>query len=208
MSDSAHDRFSGRVFLGVDNPGPSQTTVLELEGKKHLVWDESVDTEFLARVQERARVKAKSILSEAMQQAGVEREIARKRGYDEGMQQAQDEVAAFMQAQSEAVAALLDQIRAQAMAAWRAQAADMTALVRLAVEKTLRVELSERRGEVLSRLLDEAMERLGSQRRLTVRVAPADAEAVTAMIEAAKPRYPVLVHFKVKPDPRMDAGVV
>ncbi len=207
-SNLADTPFSGRVFLGVDTPGPNQTTVQEIEGKKRLLWDEAVNEEYLSRVRIKAQDKAKEIITQAMVNAEELRANGEQKGMIQGMQKARAKVEAQIEANAQSLARALTALAGQAKEVWKAREADMVSLVRLAVEKTLAVELSENRVKSLNALLSDALERIESQRRLILHVAPQDAEAITEMVERAKDKYPDLKHFRVMKDPGVDHGLI
>ena len=203
-----HEKFQGRVFLGVDTPGPNETTVQEIEGKKRLIWDEAVNEEYLSRVRTKAQDKAKEILAQAMREAEVLRSQAEAKGFDQGIRKAQAKVEAHLEAGSNSLARALTALAGQGREVWKAREADLVNLIRLAVEKTLALELSERRIESLNALLTDALERIESQRRLVIHVAPQDAEAITEMVERARDKHPDIKHFRVMTDPGVDHGLI
>lgn len=207
-SSLAEGKFTGRVFLGVDTPGPNETTVQEIEGKKRLIWDEKVNEEYLSRVRGKAQDKAKEILTQAMREAEVLRSQAEDKGFAQGMQKAQAKVEAQLEANSNSLARALSALAGQAKEVWKSREADLVNLIRLAVEKTLALELSERRIESLNALLTDALERIESQRRLIIHVAPQDAEAITEMVERARDKHPDIKHFRVMTDPGVDHGLI
>lgn len=201
-------KFTGRVFLGVDTPGPNESTVQEIEGKKRLLWDEAVNEEYLSRVRSKAKDKAKEIVTRAMREAEALRSEAEERGFLEGISKAQARVDNQIESNAQSLARALTALAGQAREVWKAREADMVALIRLAVEKTLAVEVSENRVRSLNALLSDALDRIESQRRLTLHVAPQDAEAIAEMVERAKDKYPDIKHFRVIKDPGVDHGLV
>ena len=207
-SSLSADKITGRVFLGVDTPGPSKTTVQEIEGKKRLLWDEAVDEEYLSRVRTKATDKAKEIITQALRDAEELREQAERQGVIQGAQKSRAKVEAQIEANSQSLARALTALAGQAREVWKAREADMVALIRLAVEKTLAVELSENRIQSLNALLSDALDRIESQRRLIIHVAPEDAEAIAEMVERAKAKHPDIKHFRVIKDPGLDHGLI
>ncbi len=73
-------------------------SIQELEGKRHLIWDDSTNEEYLARVQQLAKEKAKEIIMLAELEAEGLRATARHEGYQEGLVQAQAELDQHTQA--------------------------------------------------------------------------------------------------------------
>ena len=78
----------GTIFMG---PGPSMETTLERveAGGPSLAWTTETEAEYLARVREKATVKAKEILLAAQTEADALREQAHAQGYEAGLDQAQ-----------------------------------------------------------------------------------------------------------------------
>ena len=54
-------RMTGKVLMGVGTPGPDEMTIQEIEGKRKLLWDDSINDEYLERVKNKAREAAKEI---------------------------------------------------------------------------------------------------------------------------------------------------
>lgn len=201
-------RFSGRVVLSVESPGPDEMTIQELEGKKNPVWDETTDREFLDRVREKAQAMAKDILTKAMKEAEAIQARAREQGLDQGLAQAAEQTEKRMNELGASLAAVMESLKSQGGTVWKARQQDIIALIRMAVDKALRVEMSERRREILEGLLNEALERIESRRRFTVKVAPADQEAVEELLRAAQKENHGVSQWEVKADPGLEPGGV
>ncbi|EPR44306.1 H+transporting two-sector ATPase E subunit [Desulfovibrio sp. X2] len=198
--------ITGRVFLGVDTPGPDMATIQELEGKRKLVWDQATNTELVERVKQKARSMAREILEEARAEAERIKEAARGEGFQQGLEQAREQVEQEQTALAEAVGNALSAIRGQARQVWTAQRADFVALIRMAVEKTVNAEMSERRREILENLVDQALETIDSMRGLTIRARPEEAELLTAILNHVAERFPELKSYRVKPDESLTLG--
>ncbi len=56
---SSGSNLTGKVVMGMSTPGPDEMSIQELEGKRQLLWDDSTNEEYLARVKEKAKEKAK-----------------------------------------------------------------------------------------------------------------------------------------------------
>ncbi len=82
------------------------------------------------------------------------------------------------------------------------------ALIRMAVEKTLKVEMSENRKASLESLMQEALDRLESQRQLKITCAAEDAEDLDAFLKIIQERNPSLKYWSVKGDPALAQGGV
>ncbi|WP_035104171.1 FliH/SctL family protein [Desulfohalovibrio reitneri] len=199
-------KSTGRVFLGVDTPGPEQTSLQELEGKRRPVWDESTNQELIDRVKNKATEMAKSIVAEAEQQAEQLRKEATDRGYQEGVEQAREQIEAEQTALAESVGRALTNVANQASRVWESQREDFVALIRLAVRKAVAVEYDERKEEALDKILHESLEAIDSMRQLTIRVNPDEAELVEALVNHVRDRFPALERFTVKPDQQIELG--
>lgn len=205
---TGHSPVTGRVIMGMDTPGPNEMTVQELEGKRSLLWDESVNDEYLARVRSRAQAMAKDILAKAMQEAEQIKASAHEEGYQEGIAKAQGELDQHVQTLGETFQGAIESLSAQGSEVWASRRDDLVALVKLAVAKTLKIEMEDHRVESLTALLDEAVMRLESQRELTVRCAPQDQELLDELLRQSQERNPAISHWKIMPDPNLEMGGV
>lgn len=205
-SGSLDGKITGRVIVGMDSPGPDEMSVQDIEGKKKLVWDDSVDSEYMARVRSKAQAMAKDILAKAMHEAEELKQNARQEGYDEGIAQAQTELDQHVTGISQTLEGLLTSVSAQGAEVWNSRRQDIVTLIRMAVSKVLHAELNERREEVLGNLLDQAIERIESQRTLTLRVSPQDRELMDALLPQIQERNPAVKQWKLKTDPAIEMG--
>jgi len=199
---------NARVVMGMGTPGPSEMTVHQIEGTKTQVLDENTELAFWARVRSKAQAKAKEILNQAMADAEAIREQARQEGLAQGLaearQAAQNEIAAL----GGSLAGLMAGLEAERPALWARHRQEFAALLKLSVEKTLHVELAERRQEVLGSLMEQAIEILDTRAGFTVIVHPDDEPAAQALLEAAKSAHPNLGGWRLKTDPGMTPGGV
>ncbi|WP_018124823.1 FliH/SctL family protein [Desulfovibrio oxyclinae] len=213
MSSSSADepvrtRNSGRVIMGMDTPGPNEMSLQELEGKKRLMWDESIDEEYTARVRARAQAMAKDILAKAMQEAEQLKASAHEEGYNEGLAQAQQQLDQHVSSIGQTFQATVESLNSQGRNLWSDRRDDILKLVKAAVAKTIQVELSEQRVESLTALLEEALSKLEEQRELTIRCAPQDQELLDELMRQAKERNPGIGHWQLRPDPALENGGV
>lgn len=203
---SLEGKITGRVIVGMDTPGPDEMSVQDIEGKRKLIWDDSVDDEYMSRVRTRAQTMAKDILAQAMQEAEVTREQARQQGYEEGIAQAQQELDEHVSQLSQTMESLLATVSAQGVNVWEERRQDIVMLIHMAVKKALHVEMEEKRREILSALLDQAVERIESQRSLILRISPQDEELISTLLPAIQDRNPAVKHWKVKVDDQVQQG--
>ncbi len=206
MSSSSLGKITGKVYMGVDTPGPDVSTIQEIEGKRKLVWEQATNAELVDRVKQRAQDMAREIIEKAQDEAAKLREAARSEGFEEGLAQAREQVEQEQTALAAAVAQALAAIQTQAKWVWTTQRKDFIDLIRLAVEKTVAVEISERRTEILEKLIDEGLETIDSLRALTIRAKPEEAELLSAIVGHLAENFPELKHYRVKPDPSVELG--
>lgn len=208
LSDRQNAQQPGRVFLGVDTPGPDRMSIQELEGKKRLSWDEAMDQEFVTRVRAKAQSMAKDIITKAMQEAETLRKQARQEGLEQGLSQGEQMLQEQLENTATGLGQVLESIGSQADVVWEARKADFLDLIQSAIKTTLGIEMAQRRAEALEMLLQQALERLESDRFLTLRCAPEDADLLEELLQQARHTNPNLVKWMVKPDSSMEAGVV
>ena len=210
MSLSKHTdsgpNLTGKVIIGMGTPGPDEMTIQELEGKRQLIWDDSTNDEYMERVKKKAKEKAKEIMMLAELEAEALLATARIKGYEEGLAQAQTELDQHTQAMSTEVENLLIQLGAQGTAIFENRRQDIISLIRLAVEKTLKVEMDEKRTISLEALMLEALERIESQRQLAIKCAPPDAPELEIFLKSIQDRNPSLKYWTVKSDPALESG--
>lgn len=204
--ESEGPRYTGKVVIGMDSPGPDEMTIQELEGKRQLLWDDSTNDEYLNRVKEKAKEKAKEIMMMAELEAEALRATAKHEGYAEGLAQAQIELDAHTQAMSTEVENILGQIGAQGQTIFEERRQDIISLIKLAVEKTLKIEMDESRVASIQALMTEALERIESQRQIAIKCAPDDAADLEAFIGTIQERNPALKYWTVKGDPTLQDG--
>jgi flagellar assembly protein FliH len=197
---------NARVVMGAGMAGPSEMTVHQIEGTKTQVLDEKTEAAFWERVRARAEEKARGILNQAMAEAAAIRDQARQEGIQAGLAEAGQACQAHLASLGQTLASLLAGIEADRVNLWTRHRQEFAQLLRLGVEKTLRVELSERRREVLASLLEQAVELLDTRQGFSVVVAPGDEADVSELLAEARKVHPALGAWRVKTDPAMTPG--
>lgn len=205
QKDSHH---TGRVILGMDTPGPNEMTVQEMEGKKKLVWDDSMSDEFMTRVRTKAQLKAKEILEQAMEEAKQIRASAHEAGVSQGLSSGQQQLEEHLQNISTGLEQVIESIQSQADVVWEARRQDFVKLIRMAVEKVIGIEMAQQRVQMLDFLLDQSVARLESDRVFMIRTNPEDAETLDELLARVQAENPKLTKWIIKPDPSITAGVI
>jgi len=201
-------RGTGRVILGPQTQGLGEMSVADLQGGRRQGWTDKDVEEFHRRVRERAETTAREIIAAAVAEGHALREQATQQGLAEGRQQAQDLAEEAAQAQADALARTLEAVQRVGHELWAQYRQDVLELLRMVVRRLLRVELDERRGEILGSLLDQALDAIDSRRGLTVRVHPQDQALTQELLERAKARHPGLERWAVRPDTALAQGGV
>ena len=208
-SDDIGSKYTGKVVMGMNTPGPDEMTIQELEGKRQLLWDDSINEEYLERVKAKAKEKAKEIMMFAELEAEAIRASARHEGYEQGLQEAQASVQAHQERVSAEVENILTQIGAQGATIFEERRQDIIALIKLAVEKTLAIEMKESRIQSVEALLIEALDRIESQRQITIKSSLADAPELETFIKGIQEKNPRLKYWTIKADLTMaDGGIL
>lgn len=198
-----------KIILGPDSSGLTELSLDELEDRnRRNAWDDRNEDVFFERVRGKAKDKAKEILASAMAEAETIKAKAAEEGRAEGLQAARQEVDAMLGQQAEALAEILQQAQAGSKQLWEAYRQDIVALVRLAVEKVLTVQLEQNHEQILGSLLDEALDNIDSHRELVIRVNPDDSELMRELLERAAQTHTTLANWKIKPDKNMAQGGV
>ena len=207
-SKSGNAALTGKVFMGMNTPGPDEMTIQEIEGKRQLTWDDATNREYLDRVRDKARQAAKEIKMLAELEAEALRATSYHEGYNEGLAKAQEFVDQHLRDISAKAEHLLQQLGAQGSTIFGDRQQDIAALIKLAVNKTLKVELSERRIESLQALMNEALDRLDSKRDISIKCHPDDMESLEEFLKTIQERDPSLKYWSVKADPAIQMGGV
>lgn len=195
----------GTIYMG---PGPmSERTLGQLEdGRNSPRWDEKTEAEYLARVRARAEEKARTILEAAHAEAARLREEAHKVGYQQGIEQAQQELEEFRTTMGDSVSAVLGAIQAQCTSVFDTWRQDLVTLLRACVQRAVGMQLSQERKALLEAMFTKAAEALDSHRILTIRCNPDDAPAVEDIVNTAKERMAGLERWSVKSDNSIQPG--
>ncbi len=203
-----HPQHTGRVLLGVDTPGPHEVSLLEMEGKKKLIWDKGMDIEFMTRVRGKAQQKAKELLTQAMEEATQLRQEAQEKGTAQGLAAGQKQLEEHLNNLSQSIAQATQDIQEQAEHIWAARKDDFIQLIQMSVKKTLGIEIEQRRQEILESLLKESLDKLETERAFTLHTAPQDVETLTELLAVAQKTNPKLASWNVKQDPSVSLGVI
>lgn len=206
QTNDSGSKYTGKVVIGMGTPGPDEMSLQELEGKRRLMWDDATNNEYLERVKEKAKEKAKEIMLLAELEAEALRSTARHEGYEEGLKQAQAELDAHTQNMTTEVESFLTQVGNQGGLIYQERQADIISLIKLAVEKTLGIEISESRTASLEALMTEALERIESQRQIDIKCAPEDANDLEGFLAVIQERNPALKYWTVKGQPGIESG--
>lgn len=207
-SETKRTALTGKVVMGMNTPGPDELTIQEIEGKRQLTWDEATDEEYMNRVRDKAREAAKEIKLLAELEAEALRATSAQEGYSEGLAKAQELVNQQIQDISTKGEDLFRQLGAQGTTIFEERREDIVALIKLAVSKTLNVELAEKRVESLQTLMQEALDRIDSKRELTVKCHPEDVTSLEEFLATIQERDPALKYWSVKADPGIQMGGV
>lgn len=139
-------------------------------------------------------------------EAGEQHELAREEGYNQGMEQAMQELEQHRMALDDATASVLKTIESQTDAIFAAWRQELAALLRESVETATGWIVTEERNAVLSSLLSASVQALADRRRMVVRVNPQDHAAVELVIESAKARFTDLEAWEVRGDENIAPG--
>lgn len=204
-SNAPADTRTGKVIMGgvVRNLAGAPESA---EQSNRSIWDEAAEAEYLVRVKARAADKAREVLLAAREEATEIRRQAADEGYEEGVRQAQDELAQAHQEMAESLASSLAAVSEGSIAIWRSYREELVLLVHLAVEKILGIVLDDSRREVIEALLDEAATRLEASQGLLLRVHPDDRETLESILEAFADRYHTLRNWRIEADGSMTPG--
>lgn len=200
-SDNASPPKWGRIFIGTKD-----SELHDVEAAKSRAWTAEDEERYLMRVRARAEEMAKDILSRAEAQAINLRQEAHDQGYAEGIQKAEAELEGLRSSMAETVNAVLGAIEGQCSSIFGAWREDLTALLRLALEKTMGIAVTEERAAMLEALYVEAVKTLEKHRSINVRVNPEDEPVVADIINTSKERFPDLVTWKVLADKSITPG--
>jgi len=198
--------ITGRIILPMNDGMSKITSVQEIEGKKPPMWNEKVGEEYFARVRDKALDKAKAIISRTMAESERIKRQAFDEGYAAGQEAARQEAARQRQDLADELTQTLEAVRIAGRQAFDRQAQDITQLIRMAVERTLAVEMDQRREEIMASLLGEALDLIDSHRNLAILVRPGERELLRPLLEAARERHPGLTDWNVRESADVEPG--
>jgi flagellar assembly protein FliH len=155
---------------------------------------------------EKASKAASAVLETARQEAEELRRRAREEGYAAGIAQAEEELEQFRAGMAESVAAVLSAVEGQCSAIFEQWRGDLTALLRLAVEKGCGLVLTEQRQALLESLYMQSVTALSNKRSLVIRSNPEDEPVVADIVALTQAKYPDLKTWSVKADPGISPG--
>ena len=195
-----------RVIMAGGPGGAMEYTVAELTGDREAVWQAALDAEYLDRVTARAAERAKEVLQAAESEARALRKQAKEQGFAQGLEEADRQLEQVRRDMAGALARALDGVREGRKSIWEQHRKDLAALTCAAVEKILGLELAENRRAVITGFLDQAVDILETERRLTLRVSPRDREQVLELLRLAAKEIPQAKQWKVTADPSLEPG--
>jgi len=201
--------LTGRVILGPGGEeGEAETTIAELESRRSPVHYEEVEARFWERVRAKAKAKASEIMSQAMAEAERLKATAKEEGYAAGVAEAEKQIQAELAQMSTSLGKILDFVAGERKSLWTSYRQDLVTLLRLAVERTIGASLAGRREEILSKLLDEALELIDARDNLTLTVHPDDEPLVRELMARAVNDHPGVSRFQVRANPALLPGSV
>lgn len=195
---------TGRVVMGIGAAGPQETTVAEIEARRTPFPFERMEAEFWERTRAKAQDMAKEIIARAMTEADQIRAAAREEGLAQGTAQAQSQFEAHVDEMGKAFGETLAAIQGDRKSLWEGYRQDFVTLLRLALEKSFGILLDDARREILSSLLDEALDLIDSRTGLSVVVHPDDAPMMEELLARAARTRQGLEGWQI----RGDAGLV
>ena len=199
--------MTGRIIASGFS-GPEEKTFGQLSGSgsAHAAVIELLESEYMERVRARATAMAKDMLTNAQAEAALLKEQARQEGLAEGRAEAQSETEQRLGAMSGQLAGLLEAVGRERGSLWEASRRDYLAVLKLALEKTLNIEIDTRREAILGSLINQSLVRIDSQTMLAVSVNPEDEAMASSLLERAKAANPEFLQFKIKADPGLNPG--
>lgn len=195
-----------RVIMAGGPGGAVEYYVGQITGDREAMWRAELDAEYLDRVKARAAQKAKEILVQAEAEAKEIRRRAMEEGFAQGLEQADQQVEQARKDMAAKLGQALKAVDQGRKAVWSEYRKDLAALASAAVDKILAVELSANRREVIAAYLDQAVEILDTERRLTLRVHPSDKALMAEILQLAAKELPEAAQWKVASDPDLEPG--
>jgi flagellar assembly protein FliH len=203
LSDPLHNTPpAGRIIIGL---GDKCLDDLHYT-RPQTAWDQETENRFMERVRARAREEAREILAGAAKEAEFLRSEALKKGLEQGKKEARQELDALQAEQKKTLSRVLQGILDDCRKVQADRLEDMVLVLRLALEKTLALELEENRDKILTSLFKNALERLENKQHLRIEVAPKDEKFMVGLLEAARKDDPSLGAWKIQANADLTAG--
>lgn len=191
---------AGRIIMGLQSRSLSEGNIA--------VWTEEAEAELLNRVRSKARLQAKEIISKAMAEAEQIKARIREEVYQECLEQVRGEVARSHAQLCETAHRMFSTLQDEQQNIFEQYRDELVELVRVCVEKGLRLELDHDRRSCLAALLEEGLELIDSHRELTLTVCPQDGEQLEELLKALKENFPSLEKWRIKTRPGLEPGGV
>jgi len=170
--------------------------------------DKETEQEFLQRVRERASDSAREIIEKAQAEA----EEIKQKAYEEGLSAARKELeeqsAKLKQDFHTKFDSFLEKLQEEKEKLWDAHKTDMVQLIKLAVQKIVKKEIEESRGEILYELLDESLRLLDNRREITIYVNKEDLDLFQEALEQASKKFTHVGEWKIEESPNISPGGV
>lgn len=193
---------SGRIFMGLDTRGADPLAPLQDTS----MLSPEMEEEYVQRVKAKAQVAAREIIVKAMTEAEALKQEAYDLGYEQGKAAADGELEAHLQKLSGKLDELLKQIQIEKKALRSKQNQNMALVLKAALEKVLATELETHKTKVLENLLEEALNRIDTQERVTISCSPEDTSFLKDLLARTEQQFPDLSKWVLNPSPAMKKG--
>lgn len=201
-----------RIIMGTNVTDLEDILRSTRQANEHNPWTPETEEEYWNRVRAKAQAGAKEILSTAMTKAQADAEQIRtqahEEGLDAGLREAQAHLDHALNEISDKMAAVMAAIQTVGPKVTAQYKRDLVIMTRLCVEKILKIEVSTRREESMTRLLDQALEQLEAKRDYVIKVCPDDEEMMNDIMQRAQARHPNLLSWRVRAVPGLHPGGV
>lgn len=204
-ADESTVEIKPAVWGTIYTPNGEQT-LGSVEKARSTQWTPSDEESYLGRVRNKAQAMASDLLSEAQIQADHLKETAHQQGYEQGLAQAEEELENFRSGMADSVSAVLSSIEGQCSHIFSQWKTDILDVARIAVEKTINIELAADRKGILESLITDAITTLEQSKVLTIHVNPEDAPVLSDIIGVTQTKYPEINSWRVKEDPSITPG--
>lgn len=204
LSNTAGKLTTGRVIIGLQTRGLDEINA-EARDAVRIATPEN-EEKFMERVRARAKQKATEIINQALAEARDIKSHAFEEGHRSGLSKAEEEIAAQKDELSASLAKIFDTLKQEKRKIWTEHRQDIAMVLKASLDKILAIELEANKIDVMSNLLEQALEQAECSKSLTLTVSAKDEKIMRELLEKARQKRPEMASCRLKASKKVSKG--